>query len=104
MTDVLDSLPDRHLTTTEIAALNDADAFDLALPVETEDAVRTADDEPVEISEGIILATDARVVGVAYDGGWQVVASEASGDDRTDALVACEQRVEDALKPGERAN
>ncbi|GGL61654.1 hypothetical protein [Halocalculus aciditolerans] len=104
MADVLDSLPDRPLTTTEVAALNDADALDLALPVETEEAVRTEDDEPVEIATGVILATPGRVTGVVHDDGWTVVAAEPAGDDRTDALVACEDAVEDALKPGERAD
>lgn len=106
MSTVLESLPDRPLTTKQLTALNHSDAFDLVVPVETEEAVDPEEMEEVEISEGIILATQNWVKGIAYDeSGWTVVASEAvEGEDRTDALVAAEAAVEDALAPGEKAD
>lgn len=107
MSSVLESLPDRPLTTKQLTALNHADAFDLVVPVETEEAVDPEKMEDVEISEGVILATESWVKGIAYDdaSGWTVVASESvEGDDRTDELVACEAAVEDALAPGEKAS
>jgi len=101
----LSSLPDRPLTTTEVAALNDADAFDLVVPVEREEAVRADDNEPVVVTESLVLAAGDWVKGVVHeDDGWRVVGSVAiEGDDRTEAMLTCEAAVEDALKPGVRA-
>lgn len=82
------SLPDRALSAGEIAALNRADAVDLAVAVD--------DDDP---ADGVLLATDAWVKGLALrDGGWAVVETVAvdGADGRYDALRACEDAVRDA--------
>ncbi|WP_435097158.1 hypothetical protein [Halarchaeum sp. P4] len=102
----LSSLPDRPLTTTEVAALNDADAFDLVVPVEREEAVRTDDSEPVVVTESLILAAGDWVKGAVHEtDGWRVVESvTVEGENRTEAMLTCEEAVEDALKPGERAD
>ncbi|MFB6079218.1 MAG: hypothetical protein ABEJ80_09605 [Halarchaeum sp.] len=102
----LSSLPDRPLTTDEVAALNDADAFDLVVPVEREEAVRAEDNEPVVVTESLVLAASSWVKGAVHeDDGWRVVESvDVEGEDRTEAMMACEAAVEDALKPGERAD
>ncbi|GGL43917.1 hypothetical protein GCM10009037_29190 [Halarchaeum grantii] len=102
----LSSLPSRPLTTTEVAALNDADAFDLVVPVEREEAVRTEDSEAVEVTEALVLAAGDWVKGVVHEtDGWRVVEHvDIEGDDRTEAMLTCEEAVEDARKPGERAD
>lgn len=125
---VLDSLPDRPLTDAELASLNRADA--VALAVDLTDAVETAsaetasgettsrettseesadtdEEEPTpgdadeDGVEGLLLATDAWLRGLAYDadgGGWRVVESESLADgERFDAMRACEDAVREAL-------
>lgn len=102
---VLESLPERPLTEAEVAALNDAGALEMVVPVARDEAVRTDDGEPVTVCEGVVVVTEAWAKGLAYGDGWRVVESRslADADDRTDALLACETAVEDALMPGERA-
>ncbi|GAD52878.1 hypothetical protein MBEHAL_1638 [Halarchaeum acidiphilum MH1-52-1] len=102
----LSSIPDRPLTTAEVAALNDADAFDLAVPVEREEAVRAEDNEPVVVTESLVLAAADWVKGVIHEeDGWRVVENvTVEGEDRTEAMLTCEAAVEDALKPGVRAD
>lgn len=81
---LLTSLPDRPLSAAAVAALNRADAVELAVAV---------DDDP---ADGLLLATDAWVKGLAFDGaGWSVVETVGvdDADDRYDALRACEAAV-----------
>ncbi|ESP88599.1 hypothetical protein [Candidatus Halobonum tyrrellensis] len=82
---LLTSLPDRPLSAAAVAALNRADAVELAVAVD--------DDDP---ADGLLLATDAWVKGLAFDGaGWSVVETVGvdGADDRYDALRACETAV-----------
>lgn len=120
---VLDSLPDRPLTDAELASLNRADAVALAVDVTdaaetasaettsgettSEDSADTDEEEPTpgdadaDGVEGLLLATDAWLRGLAYDadgGGWRVVESESLADEeRFDAMRACEDAVREAL-------
>lgn len=92
---LLDSLPERPLTDAELASLNHADSLDLAVDV-TEESDTTADDV-----EGLLLATDDWVKGVAYDGGWRVVATERLATvERFEAMQRCEDAVRTALDDG----
>lgn len=125
---VLDSLPDRPLTDAELASLNRADAVALAVDVTdaaetasaettsgettsgettSEESADTDEEEPTPGDadangvEGLLLATDAWLRGLAYDtdgGGWRVVESESLADEeRFDAMRACEDAVREAL-------
>lgn len=79
------SLPDRPLSAAEVAALNRADAVELAVAVD--------DDDP---ADGVLLATDAWVKGLRFtDEAWRVVESVPLGDggERYDALRRCEEAV-----------
>lgn len=80
------SLPDRALSAGEIAALNRADAVELAVAVDDDGH-----------ADGVLLATDAWVKGLAHDDGWTVVETVAvdGADGRYDALRACEDAVRD---------
>jgi len=106
MSGVVESLPDRALTMTEVAALNDADAFDLVVPMEEEEAVSTEDMEEGTVCEAFVVASGSRVRGLVFEDGWRVVESVSTEgeEDRTDAMLACEAAIEDAVMPGERAN
>lgn len=81
---LVSSLPDRPLSAGEIAALNRADAVDLAVAV---------DDDP---ADGLLLATDAWVKGLSWsEAGWAVVETVPldDDDDRYEGLQACEEAV-----------
>ena len=102
----LSTLPDRPLTAAEVAGLNDADALDFAVPVEREDAVRTADEGAVTVSEAVVLAAGDWVAGVVHEAdGWRAVETvtlDGEGD-RADAMMACEDAIAAARRPGDRA-
>ena len=79
------SLPDRPLSAGDLAALNRADAVDLAVAVD--------DDDP---ADGLLLATDAWVKGLLWsEAGWTVVETVTldDADGRYDGLRACEEAV-----------
>jgi len=96
MDGTLDSLPDRPLREQEVTGLNHADAFELVVPVNREEAVEADTQEPVVVTEQLILGTDDWVKGLVYDGGWKVVESVAIDDpdeERFDAMRDCESAV-----------
>lgn len=98
MSSVVSSLPDRPLKAAEFTALNHADAFTLALPIDPEEAVERKTMEPTEITDAIILGTDDWVKALRYDDGWRVVESIPIADpaaDRFDALQRCKQALQD---------
>lgn len=98
MSSVVSSLPDRPLKAAEFTALNHADAFTLALPIDPAEAVERETMEPTEIAEAIILGTDDWVKALQYDDGWRVVESVPMVDpetDRFDALQRCKQALQD---------
>lgn len=94
MTAVVSSLPDRPLKAEEFTALNHADAFTLALPVDREEAVERETMEETEIAEAIILGTDEWVKALQYDDGWVVVETVAIDEpdaERFDAMQQCKR-------------
>lgn len=96
MDGTLESLPDRPLKQTEVTALNHADAFSLVVPVDREQAADAETQEPVVITERVILGTDDWVKGLVYDDGWvtaESVAIEDPDEDRYDAMRECEAAV-----------
>jgi len=98
MSDVLDSLPARPLRQREVTALNHADAFELVVPVNREEAVEAETREPVVVTERLILGTDDWVKGLVYDDGWLVVETVAVDDpdeERFEAMRDCEAAVAD---------
>jgi hypothetical protein len=98
MSDSLDSLPDRPLRQEEVTGLNHADAFELVVPVDREEAVEAETREPVVVTERLILGTDDWVKGLVYDDGWVAVESVAIDDpdeERFDAMRDCEDAVAD---------
>lgn len=97
MSSVVSSLPDRPLKAAEFTALNHADAFSLALPVDREEAVERETMEATAITESIILGTDGWVKALQYEDGWQVVESVAIDDpdaERFDALQQCKDALQ----------
>jgi hypothetical protein len=97
MSDTLESLPDRPLRQQEVTALNHADAFSLVVPVNREEAVEADTQEPVVITERVILGTDDWVSALVYDEGWQRVASvpiEDPDEERFEAMQDCEDAIE----------
>lgn len=96
MNGTLESLPDRPLRQAEVTTLNHADAFSLVVPVDREQAADAETQEPVVITERLILGTDNWVKGLVYDDGWLAVESVAIDDpneDRYDAMRKCEAAV-----------
>jgi hypothetical protein len=107
MSETLESLPDRPLRQREVTGLNHADAFELVVPVDREEAVETETNEPVVVTDRLILGTDDWVKGLVYDGGWLEVASVGIDDpdeQRFDAMRDCEAAIADYGKPGEKAD
>ena len=93
MTGALDSLPNRPLRQQEVTALNHTDAFTLVVPVNREDAVEADTQEPVVITERLILGTQDWVRGLVYDDGWRTVETVPIDDpdaERFDAMRTCE--------------
>lgn len=111
---LLDSLPARPLTPAEVAGLNRADAFDVAVPVgearDPDDSAAEADGDAAAADDGsrngldgptdaLLLATGDWVKGLAFaadDGGWRVVETvslDARSVERFDALRSCEEAV-----------
>ncbi|AKH97284.1 hypothetical protein [Halanaeroarchaeum sulfurireducens] len=93
----LSSLPDRPVTQAEVAALNESDRLAMAVPVAQEDATRADDGRPVTITDQLILATDAWVVGLVYGAEWQTVERVEIDDPKTErfeALQTCEGAIE----------
>lgn len=98
MSSVVSSLPDRPLKHAEFTALNHADAFTLALPIDAEEAVERETMEATEIAESLILGTDDWVKALRYDDGWRVVETATIEDaetERFDALQQCKQALAD---------
>lgn len=98
MSSIVSSLPDRPLKQSEFTALNHADAFTLALPIDAEEAVERETMEATEIAESIILATDDWAKALRYDDGWRVLKTVAMEDAETarfDALQQCKQALAD---------
>lgn len=94
---VISSLPDRPVTQGEITALNESDRLAMAVPVTQEDAVTADEQEPVTITDQLILATDEWVVGLVHDDGWKEIeriAIDGPGSGRFEALQACESACE----------
>ncbi|WP_336037109.1 hypothetical protein [Halobacterium yunchengense] len=107
MGETLESLPDRPLRQQEVTGLNHADAFELVVPVDREEAVEADTREPVVVTEQLILGTDDWVKGLVYDDGWLAVASVAIDDpdeERFDAMRDCEAAIVEYERPGERAD
>jgi len=97
MTAVVSSLPDRPLKAEEFTALNHADAFTLALPVDREEAVERETMEETEIAEAIILGTDDWVRALRYEDGWRVVETVTIDDpdtERFDAMQQCKRALQ----------
>ncbi|SFG16140.1 hypothetical protein SAMN04488063_1615 [Halopelagius inordinatus] len=83
---LVESLPPRPLSPKELTGLNTADAFELAVSVESDDG-----DE----ARSLLLATDAWVKALAFDGGsWTLVETVSlDGRERIEGLQACEEAV-----------
>lgn len=81
---LVESLPPRPLSPKELTGLNTADAFELAVSVEDDDEARS-----------LLLATDAWVKGVAFDGeSWTLVETVSlDGRERIEGLRACEEAI-----------
>lgn len=83
---LVESLPPRPLSPKELTGLNTADAFELAVSVESDEEARS-----------LLLATDAWVKGLAFDGeseAWTVVETVSlDGRQRLEGLQACEEAV-----------
>lgn len=81
---LVESLPPRPLSPKELTGLNAADAFELAVSVESDREARS-----------LLLATDAWVKGLAFDGdAWTVVETVSlDGRERIEGLQACEDAV-----------
>lgn len=81
---LVESLPPRPLSPKELAGLNTADAFELAVSVESDDEARS-----------LLLATDAWVKGLAFeDDSWTLVETVSlDGRERIEGLQACEDAV-----------
>ena len=82
---VLETLPARPLSASELASLNRVDSIELAVSVGDDDAPATS----------ILLATDAWVKALVFDSGaWRVVETVTLDDvERFEALRACEDAV-----------
>ena len=96
MTDI-SSLPDRPVTQGEVTALNESDRLAMAVPVTQEDAVTADEQEPVTITDRLILATDTWVVGLVYDDEWREIERidiDGPGSERFEALQTCESTIE----------
>lgn len=96
---VVSSLPDRPLKASEFTALNHADAFTLALPVDREEAVERETMNATEITASLILGTDDWVKALTYDDGWRVVESVEMTDpdaERFDAMQRCKRALGEA--------
>ncbi|WP_224336647.1 hypothetical protein [Haloprofundus halobius] len=82
---ILDSLPSRPLSDAELAALNRADAVELAIAV---------DDGP---TEALLLATESWVKALAFDAdgdGWRTVETTSLDEmERYEALKRCEEAI-----------
>ncbi|MFB6125615.1 MAG: hypothetical protein ABEJ59_06625 [Halanaeroarchaeum sp.] len=94
---VVSSLPDRPVTQSEVTVLNESDRLAMAVPVTQEDAVRAEDQQPVTITDQLILATDEWVVGLVYDDDWvevERVDIDGPGKERFAALQTCEDAIE----------
>lgn len=97
MSDTLESLPDRPLRQQEVTALNHDDAFSLVVPVNREEAVEADTQEPVVITERVILGTDDWVAALVYDDGWVAVESipiDDPDEERFAAMQDCEDAIE----------
>ncbi|SDQ42365.1 hypothetical protein [Halopelagius longus] len=83
---LLESLPPRPLSPKELTGLNTADAFELAVSVESDGDARS-----------LLLATDAWVKGLAFDEqseAWTVVETVSLDDrPRIEGLQVCEEAV-----------
>lgn len=99
MASVVSSLPDRPLKAAEFTALNHADAFTLAVPVDREEAVERETMAATEITEALILGTGDWVKALRYEDGWRVVESVTLTDpeaERFDALQRCRAALREA--------
>ena len=93
----ISSLPDRPVTQGEVTALNESDRLAMAVPVTQEDAVTADEQKPVTITDRLILATDAWVVGLVYDDEWieiERIDIDGPGSERFEALQTCESAIE----------
>lgn len=93
----ISSLPDRPVTQGEVTALNESDRLAMAVPVTQEDAVTADEQEPVTITDRLILATDEWVVGLVYDEEWieiERIDIDGPGSERFAALQTCESAIE----------
>jgi hypothetical protein len=83
---IVESLPPRPLSPKELARLNAADAFELAVSVESDGEARS-----------LLLASEAWVKGLAFDeadGSWTVVKTASIADrERIEGLQSCEDAV-----------
>ncbi|WP_233560648.1 hypothetical protein [Halobellus sp. Atlit-38R] len=84
---VVDALPPRPLEPQELLQLNDAEALELAVPIEDEGR-----------ASGVLVATGEWVKGLAFDAdaeSWTVVETVALDDgvERVDGLQACEAAI-----------
>jgi hypothetical protein len=86
---IVESLPPGPLSERHLFDLNDADALEMAVPVGEDD----------ERAHGVILATEAWLKGLAFDGdAWRVVSTyDLTEGKRIDALQDAEADVEAAL-------
>lgn len=96
---MLDSLPPQPLTEQQLFSLNDADALELAVPVRAPDAEASER----ERAPGVLLATDAWLKALAFDGeSWVVVETYDLRDrERIEAMRAGEDAVEAVLRERE---
>ena len=85
---MLESLPDRPLTGTEMTALAESDAIALVFPA-TPDSIET-DEDGTETYRDLLLFIEDTVTSVAYDEeeGWVIVARETEGSEYEPALEA----------------
>lgn len=82
----------------ECSALNHAEPFTLAVPVDLEEAVERETMEETEITETLLLGTDDWVKALRYDDGWRVVESVELEDpvERFEAMQVCRAALREA--------
>ncbi|MFC6825546.1 hypothetical protein [Halopelagius fulvigenes] len=98
---LVESLPPRPLSPKELTGLNTADAFELAVSVESDVDEQRSSARRTQSGDGdarsLLLATNEWVKGLAFDeegGTWTVVETVSlDGRERLEGLQACEEAV-----------
>lgn len=96
---LVESLPPRPLSPKELTGLNTADAFELAVSVESDDVGEQRSSARRTVSgdeaRNLLLATDAWVKALAFNGeSWTLVETVSlDGRERIEGLQACEAAI-----------